>query len=996
MAEVLAAAVLDGTNTLATNAIVAFPVASVMSGASTLSLVTKVTTYASIPMPGVAPVSIGIMGQVTAQPILMGGKGSLILHLPFPYTIDPSIGREPYRLVVVDQYGTAYEELENAQLGQVSWLLNDIGSFDFSLATDDPKIQACIVPEREVQVWRGTQLIWWGVLVRARGDHQTVNFQAQTLEWYFTRRVLGKVPVPDLLVNGDFELLEGNWTFEYGNLAPDTGANATPPGHNIVTDPVLAGKRALRLTSTLTGNHKWARQKARYRNASGRVITATCVAWSYLKSYAGPAAGECGLVFARYDTIALDPHPALAAQGLKKIHDYKVSFINADTPLNAWVRHEITLDLPPDFLDYDLTARLHVPNGEVVWEEASITIGENVYFDTDQASIVEGLVRLAQDTGAGKSALNIGTLCPSSGVRRKREYLTTERQQFSEALFEFGTLHDGVEIGMLLTPTTRQVRTYYPRMGRDNDTALTLGGNILSFSVDVDATLTASTVIVQAEGEGSDREEGIATDASLLNGLILETVYNATPGSAQSSLQAQADRGLARYRRPVTIPSVTTQQGMADLLTQIGLGDRVPVYIDKGWIQARGKYRVTGITLEPTTDQITFTLVPEDAALSTLLDWAATGWKYLSAFQDDLTTGSTTGDNTLPVQTHTEYAAYDFNDSTWATGQSAIGWSYGTGGFEGKTPRNTEIPEKHEVWMRKHVKVTSDMILYTRVDNFGFLYVNGNLIVKPFIESRDANDAYVERGPFRVPQEFLRPDGDQVITLHVQDKLSGYGPGDIFVGDVKVVGVYDQYAAESYVPPAPPYTPVLAEDTFNRADEAALVTTSSGHAYINGENGRVVANQCELRYGATGYPVLVDAGRNDVVLTFTVIAIPNDANGHVAQLRSCNPGNAVNTGIHLDVYGNGTIYLGMYDDDGVPASRNVNYAGPLPAGHVYRLRVQADGTLEALIDGVVRLTLTMTAEEKANYFVAGRTKHGMWHNGAFGPVKVDDFSVTSP
>lgn len=751
-----------------------------------------------------------------------GPQSNVATATTYPDPLTPFVieyGRRPYRLIVVDRYGTPYAELQNARIGNVTWSLNQMGSLTFDLPCDDPKVAECLTPEREVQCWRGDTLIWWGVLVRARGDDKTVNFQAVTLEWYFTRRVIGAVPNPNLLTNGSFETELTNWVAEYGNLEPDKTDPTKLPTRTIITSTVLSGTRAVELSSTLTSNHKWLKNQYAITNDSGRNITATCVAWSFLKSFNGQAAGEAGLIFARYDTTALDPHPDLAAQGLKKIHDFKNSPINASTPIGVWVRHELELEIPPDGILYNLAARLHVPNGVIVWDEVSIKTDVNglEYTNFEQGYIFEELVTHAQDSTLGKSHVNILGDAPVTGVRRTRTYEVAQRDRIYDALNEFSTLHNGMDMDMEFTPTVRTLKGYFPRKGSAVGTTLALGTNILGFTVDVDAERTSTTVIVQAEGEGSDREEGVAQDPSLLNGLVLETVYNATPGSSVSSLQAQADRGLARYRRPVTIPSVTTHQEAGHLLSQVKTGDVVPIKISKGWVQVNALYRIVEVSLDPNTEAITYVVAPEDLDIKVLNDWGATGWKYFTQDQ-----GPVTGTmNTLPGETNKEYAAPDFNDSTWLTGQAAIGWAFGTAptNYQGSVVRNTEITEKHELWMRKVVACTGDMILYTRVDNFGYLYVNGNKIVDPYIESRDANLAYVERGPFRVPQAFLNPNGQQVIALHVQDKLAGYGDGDVFVGDVKVMGTLP----DDYVAPSTSYA-----DTFDRPDSATLGTTSDG------------------------------------------------------------------------------------------------------------------------------------------------------------------------
>lgn len=708
---------------------------------------------------------LGIAYSIGAD---LAGGSAFTITIPTPLSTDPSTGREPYRVIVCDNQGTRYAELENAVLGNATWILNDVGVFDFTLPTLDAKTVHCIPTQREVQLWRGLTLLWWGVILKARGDDKSVNFQCVSLEWYFTRRVVGTVPRPNMLTNGGFELGEANWNF----------TNAVSHVTDIAT--TISGHKSLKLVQGVTGADKFVRQLVTYTNPviSGRPQTLTIVGWAYISAMSGSAKGGRGL-FIQATNTANSKRLAPAGVGL-----------TASVPKGRWLRLETSINIPNDGVAYSIDTRLYSPNGTIYWDEITLTVSEHLgYYNVDQNSIITGLITHAQDATKGKSDLKIGTNIPTTGIKRTREYFTQDRLQISEALKEFPTLFDGMDLAMTYTPTTRTMRGYYPRKGVDSPQALVLGQNILSFGLDIDGDQTSTQVIVQADGEGSDREEGIATDSTLLNGLVLEKVYNATPGSAISSLQQQASRGLARYRKPVNIPSITTYQASGDLLTKVFTGDRVPVRIDYGWVQANSQYRITQISLAPATDQITFTVTPEDSNIVVILPYNSKGWRYFQQAQSPITGAA----NTLPVQSNVAYAAASFDDSSWALGQAAIGW---TGGLLGSITRNTTITVQNELWMRKQVLCTGDMVLYARLDNFAYLYVNGNLVTGSYLTAADNTNQNPERGPHLIPAAWLNPNGVQIIALHVQDKLAGYGTGDILVGDVQVVGSYDAYQAQ--------------------------------------------------------------------------------------------------------------------------------------------------------------------------------------------------------
>jgi hypothetical protein len=225
-------------------------------------------------------------------------------------------------------------------------------------------------------------------------------------------------------------------------------------------------------------------------------------------------------------------------------------------------------------------------------------------------------VEHAQDPAMGKTDLNIGYAGSLTGVKRTREYPWIERLQIEEALSEWPTLANGMDLSMDLTATTRKVHSWFPRKGQNRGYVIALGSNISTFSMDYDGQQTATRVIVQAEGEGSDREEGVFTDTSKMDGTILETVYNATPGSAISSLQKQAERGIARYSRPMVIPQVVMDPRFTDeILDRVAKGDIVRTIIQKGWVDIDALYRVTALSVDPATDRVVLSLAVEDVSV---------------------------------------------------------------------------------------------------------------------------------------------------------------------------------------------------------------------------------------------------------------------------------------------------------------------------------------------------------------------------------------------
>lgn len=526
-------------------------------------------------------------------------RNSLGGSVPFAITSQPGVSREPYRVIICDVTGAKYAELDNAVVTSVKWELNSDHSATFVIPSIDPKIVECKVPNREVQIWRGRSLIWWGILVRASSNQVTTEFQCQGLGWYFKKRVFGPIPKTELMPNGGFELGTSGWN-------PESVGGKSFSYFGVVKSPVFSGLRALRLSSANTsGSDLWARRSILYNVplSADRPDTVTVVAWCFVSAFTAPAANSRGLWVDVRDS------------GNTVLYSQAYTTITSGTPKGKWIRFEASVKVQPRSATQRINVRLYVPaNGTVYWDDVSVSADLRLgYKDAEQSAIFRGIVSHAQSTTYGKSDLNITpqSMPSASPVKRSREYLFYNHGVIHDALDEFPTLAYGMDWDISYTTTGRFITSYYPTKGvYRNNVVLELGRNIAEYQVDVDGETTANKIGVVAAGEGADREEAGSTDTSTMNGLVLEKVYNATPGSAPQSLKAQADRGLARYRQPVTIPQVTTYEGAGALLGAIVVGDTCRVNIVHGWINVNAVYRVLAIDLNPANEAITFTLQP--------------------------------------------------------------------------------------------------------------------------------------------------------------------------------------------------------------------------------------------------------------------------------------------------------------------------------------------------------------------------------------------------
>lgn len=547
--------------------------------------------------------------------------------------VAPDGQKLPYRVILMKPGGDLICALDNAKIGNsISWDLNGIGDVTFTMPIFDEKIPDLKVTDREIQVWRGPDLLWQGVIVRAQVNVSEVEFQCRSLEWYFTRRVVGTAET-NYVLNGDFE--SGfDWWF-MGDFAP------SEPGANRRSDWYEQYLQEERFISGHKGLYQWADERIEWgifakqqflwdvdplENPEGDEWA--IVAWCYVPSdrWQGPRIraynwqGDMSATGIQFQRLSTTETVTAYTAGVgyvtyPKLIETAIAPITEDTPKDTWIRFELPMKQPITGDTEIIDILLGTPLGGVYWDCISVVRNEKLYFNNvDQALIAKGLVEHAQDTTINKSDLRIATDCPPSGIKRTRTYYYYNHEAISDCVDEFPQMFNGHDWNIAITPTTRTFRTYYPQRGSVKpNQALILGKNLASVTISVDGEQTANSVMVLADGgEGAAREEALASDASSLeDGLILEKVYNATPGSAINSLQAQANRGVKRYKNAVTIPSVTTYENAGDeLIGMLSPGDIVPVVVNRGWIQLNALYRIITIVLDPYTEAMTLTLNP--------------------------------------------------------------------------------------------------------------------------------------------------------------------------------------------------------------------------------------------------------------------------------------------------------------------------------------------------------------------------------------------------
>lgn len=300
------------------------------------------------------------------------------------------------------------------------------------------------------------------------------------------------------------------------------------------------------------------------------------------------------------------PNPAV------KLIDSAHADIDVKTPRNRWLRMEATVELPADGINYEVQVRFYPPAGTALWTRGGLYPGDQLgYFDVDQALIIKALVEHAQDPKMGKGDLGIGTRCQPTGIVRTREYPYDQRMPIDQAINEIATLFRGPEVGMEVTATTQTVVTYHPQQGKRTGEVLIHGGNVVAFEAPLDNREAASSIIMQADGSGADREEGYASDVRALDGLMLERVVSTEGDTPVTELEEAARKTLRQLKNPQPAVWVTIDPDRTgEVVEALGQGDIVRAVIPDADID--GSYRYTKRRLHPGTDVLELMLTPEE------------------------------------------------------------------------------------------------------------------------------------------------------------------------------------------------------------------------------------------------------------------------------------------------------------------------------------------------------------------------------------------------
>ena len=521
-------------------------------------------------------------------------------------------------LLVVDQWGEPYGPLAGVSLESFSEDLADVGGGVLRFFTNDPDHGAQTlrnlpdILSREVQVWRNGRLFAWLVPVRIEVDDVNATLQCATPEWYFTRRFFGKADRTNYVVDGGFEAVPPD---------PLVGAwSAFGVTFDRSTERRVTGARSAKLIQANAQTDTYVYQVIDDFESTGvgTLLTLNARFWIDPDEWIGEAFDKRGLVIVRYDEFGNEVDDGAAPVGIFEIDGL--------TARGSWQEAETEVWMPPSQVN-DLELRCMAVGGVIFWDHVTLTIMESLSsvegpddFEMEQALIFSRYVDHAQNPLYRKDDRNIRVLWTPTGVQRERHQQFAEHQNVWVAMREFPQLEDGFDFRMEYPdPSTRQLVTGNPRVGSYKPQyALEDGKNVVGVRLSLDGAQAANNVtILSIDSDGPDRAEGSAVDDSFY-GVDLEHVEAAPAGTPIDALDEMAAERLSELRRPVILEvtvnedvdglPIAEQEAARRIFDNLRVGDRVPVRIDRGWIQVSDTYKVVRRVYDAKNDLMTYTL----------------------------------------------------------------------------------------------------------------------------------------------------------------------------------------------------------------------------------------------------------------------------------------------------------------------------------------------------------------------------------------------------
>lgn len=523
------------------------------------------------------------------------------------------------RLAVVDRQGVVYGWMPKADIGKMGWKLDDPAEANWETLPLDPAaalLPLTTFPKYEVQIWRKRtdKPLWWGRPLHPNAGKETLSWTAKDLLSWFGTRNVGKPKHDYLAPYGSFDL------DPVGTFPPSgwTRNNIESPDGAIVINNMITGGKSVQVNSSTDDVNAYLQRRIDGITPND---VAPFVASVYFYTadihWIGPAFGALGLWV-----------QACAADGSVLNAYWDGGLVEDSIEKDAWHRLVVLCGRPAGVDHY--LYNLSVPGGWSVYDSAEMVLPESLsYQNVDLGEFEESLSVHAQSVAEGKSDLNIGRSHTVTGRQVNRNLPFEEGANFLGTMQEYTGVASGADISVQYPDAhTRTFTVHWPRQGTTRttelrySTAASPASNCSDFTLSVDGETIATSVREVGPGSGPEREEAVATDTTMLDGLILELIESLPAGSGIGELVARGTARVGQAKVPVIALTMTTADvSLVDDWENedLGLGDTVDVVVDWGpWCQIDESMRIVACEYDPKMEALTLTLNVDPVAVLAL------------------------------------------------------------------------------------------------------------------------------------------------------------------------------------------------------------------------------------------------------------------------------------------------------------------------------------------------------------------------------------------
>jgi len=526
------------------------------------------------------------------------GPGAILHLLPPAY---PALGN--WVVKVTDMNGGVYATLtDKFTVTQLHWQLNGQGDAQISGPMLDPNLDLLftdngkVIDGRELQVERDDIGVLMHVVPAPRATPRVMGLDSYGAPFHLTHKFVGRNnAVPNFIRNGNFDTDISEWS-PNGSM---TGVWSAAP--------VYRAPGAVVLSSGAAGNN--------YLNQLEDIPSQPFDTFMWFSAWI-------------YLDGSIDVQN-LATSGRALWTVWRVGGtvvwqqgVSPNWRATGWQNLRTKVFLPKD-QTVEMETRLYVPLGEVRYDDVYAHREERLNCEGDPGTIVTCLVAHAQDTGLGKSDVNLGvdTSRGGGGVNLIRRYKYAEAAQIFSAANQMAQIAFGVDTLCEYPATNTRTIFTMERTGYDvgdTDRAnLVWGDNLNGWEWTWNPAKRNDIVRVQGRGSGDEVTEAVYNDSD--SDLGWEFVrYASIEGSPVP--QDQADGIGAQFKRPNTIVAQVVRTATFDVANQCATtggragsllpGRLVDVSIDHGPIHVASQYKIIDTILDTLREVATLQLVP--------------------------------------------------------------------------------------------------------------------------------------------------------------------------------------------------------------------------------------------------------------------------------------------------------------------------------------------------------------------------------------------------